>query len=125
MMRLSSTRTRRWLLTAEYRSPESPAGAGDDGTSPLTDCRLRPGIVSAPMSSIESIFSLPVLVLASAHWQDSQSGSSILQNLISGSSDGRGAVAPAAGIPSPAETAFSLPVLTVDFSACVAPIERR
>src|SRR5207247_9083696 len=112
MFRLSSTRTRRWLFPEEERPPESPAGAGGDGSSPLTDCRLRPGIVSAPMSSKESIFFLPVLVLAGAYWQDSQSGSSILQNLISVSPDDRGAVAPRAAHPSPAATAVSRPRVT-------------
>src|SRR2546430_14595380 len=85
-----------------------------------------PAIASAPTSSKESIFSLPVLVLVRVHWQDSHSGSSILQYLVSASPVGRAAaVAPAAGIPSPAGTAFSWPAFTVDFSACVAPVARR
>src|SRR5258705_7527207 len=108
MMALSSTLTRRWLLPAEYRSPAAAAGADASGINPLTVCRLRPGIASAPISSKESIFSPHLLVPARAHWQDSHSGSSILHNLVSGSSDAREAAAAgfAAGIP-PSGTAFS------------------
>src|SRR5262245_26406509 len=122
MIRLSSTRTRRSRLPAEYRSCGIAAGAGDAGSSPLTDCKFKPGIASAPMSSKESIYFLLVLVSERFHWQDSHEGSSILQNLTSGSADVRPVGADA---PPSAGTAFNCPVFTVDFSAWVAPIARR
>src|SRR5262245_51166376 len=62
MMRLSSTRTRRSRLPAEYRSWGAAAGAGVGGSMPLTAFRFRPGIASAPMSSKESINDLLVIV---------------------------------------------------------------
>src|SRR5688572_9293882 len=49
------------------------------------------------------------------HWQASHSGLSMAQNFASS----------AAASPLPLLTALSCPALLVDFSACVAPIERR
>src|SRR5258708_7742929 len=107
MRALSSAGTRLWRLPAEKRSPGAAAGTDAGGINPLTACRLRPGIASAPISSKESIFSPRLLVPARGHWQDPHSGSSILQSLISGSPDGRGEAPLAADIPPPAGTAFS------------------
>jgi hypothetical protein len=65
------------------------------------------------------------------HWQASQSGLSIEQNLMSLPGDSADdTAAPIAGAPSddaPLEldTAFIAPAVTVDFSACVAPMVRR
>ena len=72
---------------------------------------------------------------AQAHWQASQSGVSIEQNLMSVA--GVASIAdwayvaatPTADSPPgampPLDTAFMAPEVTVDFSACVAPIVRR
>ena len=54
----------------------------------------------------------PRMARKAYHWQASQSGLSMAQNLMSLAASGAG-------------TAFNAPERTVDFSACVAPIVRR
>ena len=126
MMRLSSTRMRRsssaLAAGAASRCAHScrpPALASDAGMKPRTVCRPRPGIgETATSSSKLSMFISPVL--STTYWHASHSAPSIEQNFGSAGS----ALLPVEGLP-PSGTAFNCPVFTVDFSAWVAPIERR
>ena len=126
MMRLSSTRMRRSSSACADaaasccpRSCAPPALPDDAGMKPRTARRPRPGIGDTATSSSKlSMFISPVW--SPAYWHASHSGSSTEQNFGSAGS----ALFAAEGIP-PSGTAFNCPAFTVDFSAWVAPIERR
>src|SRR5512135_1297578 len=115
MMRLSSTEMRRKELPAAKRS--SCTGlAAEDGTKALFGLIDSPEIgFSFPSSSK---LSMAHALLSCGYWHASHSGLLIAQNLGS-------EVSAASVFAAAVGTAFSWPLLTVDFSACVAPSARR